>query len=153
MLIRLRAVLAGLWAGALISISGLAAPTLFQMLDKAVAGQIAGRYFFIEAKASLLLSAALLLTERWIVRNEFSQRNGGQAQSQFSVNLALLRGILFSVVFGYEVLHPMMEAARQGLGRWTFMQLHGVSMAFFAIRNLLVLILAWRCAGQSIKQS
>lgn len=151
MLIRLRAVLAGLWAGGLVTIGGLAAPTLFQMLDKVVAGQVAGRYFFLEAKASLLLSAALLLIERAIVRNESSTIHGGPARSHFSINLVLLLGILFSVVFGYEVLHPMMEAARQGQGSWTFMQLHGVSMALFAVRTVLLLGLAWRCVGQSAK--
>ncbi len=151
MLKRLRAVLAGLWAGGLITIGGLAAPTLFQVLDKVAAGQVAGRYFFLEAKASLLLSAALLLIERAIVRRESSAIHGGPAKSQFSVNLVLLLGVLFSVVFGYEVLHPMMESARHGQGSWTFMQLHGVSMALFAVRALLLLVLAWRCAGQAIK--
>lgn len=147
MLSRIRALLAGLWAGALITIGLLAAPTLFEMLDKAVAGQIAGRFFFLEAKLSLLTSAALLVFERAIVRRESSAAQG-RAQSQFSVNLALLLGTLLSVIVGYEVLHPMMEAARQGQGSWTFLQLHAASMGFYAVRTLLVLTLAWRSLGR-----
>lgn len=148
MLYRLRAVLAGLWAGGLITVGFLAAPTLFQLLDKAMAGQIAGRYFAHEAKLSLLLVAVLLLIERAIVRRP-SGVVDGIARPQFSVNLALLLGVLFSVVVGYHVLQPLMEAAKQGQGRWSFLQLHGVSMGFFALRTVLVLVLAWRCAGRS----
>lgn len=149
MLYRLRAVLTSLWAGVLITLGALAAPTLFQMLDKALAGQIAGRYFAQEARFSLLLVAVLLLLERAMVRRQAGAADGG-ARSQFSVNLALLLGVLFSVVVGYHVLQPLMELAKQGQGRWSFLQLHGVSMAFYAIRTVLVLTLAWRCAERSV---
>lgn len=144
MLNRIRAVLAGLWAGMLLTIGGLGAPVLFQMLDKVMAGQIAGRYFYVEAKVSLLLTAALLMIERAIVRRD-AIAVGGSAPSPFSGNLILLLAILFTVVFGYEMLQPMMEAARSAPGRWTFMQLHGASMALYACRALLILTLAWRC--------
>ena len=151
MLIRLRAVLAALWAGGLLTLATVAAPTLFQLLDKSTAGKVAGRYFFVEAKASLIFAATLLLIERAIVRQEAGFPLDGARQSPITVNLTLLLGVLLAVVVGYEVLHPMMEAARLGQGSWTFMQLHGASMALYAVRTMLVLALAWRCAGQSAK--
>ncbi len=118
------------------------------MLDKVVAGRVAGRYFFLESKISLLLTAALLLIDRAINRHEASEiLHGAPPQSRVGFNLLLLMATLASVVVGYEVLHPMMESARQGQGGWTFLQLHGLSMALYGIRTLLVLALAWRCAG------
>lgn len=146
MLYRLRTVLAGLWAGALITIGSIAAPTLFDMLDKVLAGRVAGRYFFLESKISLLLTVALLLIDRAISRHETSAIFLGGAKSHAGVNLLLLMGALASVVVGYEVLHPLMESARQGQGRWTFAQLHGLSMALYGVRTVLVMALAWRYA-------
>lgn len=141
MLYRMRAVLAGLWAGMLLTIGLLAAPVLFQMLDKAVAGQVAGRYFFFEAKVSLLVVAALLMIERFVNRGASSVAT---ARMGSGLDLALLLGALASVVVGYEVLHPMMDMARQGQGRWTFGQLHGLSMLLYGVRTTLALVLAWR---------
>lgn len=147
MLARLQAMMAGLWAGMLLTIGALGAPVLFQMLDKSVAGQIAGRYFFVEAKVSLVMTAVMLVLERAIVRSE-SAGQGGPVHSQLSGNLMVLLAILLTVVLGYEVLQPMMDAARTTAGRWTFMQLHGLSMSLYACRALLILLLAWRCAGR-----
>ena len=48
---------------------------------------------------------------------------------------------------GYDVLHPMMEAARAGQGGTTFGLLHGLSSSLFAIKGALVLALLWRCCG------
>lgn len=148
LILRLQAVLAALWAGGLLTIATIAAPVLFQLLDKSAAGKVAGRYFFVEAKASLMFVAVLLLIERAAVRSGPGPTGSIPGQAQFTVNLGLLLGVLLSVIVGYEVLHPMMEAARLGQAGWTFMQLHGVSMALYALRTLLVLVLAWRCIGQ-----
>jgi hypothetical protein len=41
----------------------------------------------------------------------------------------------------------MMDAARQGQGSWTFLQLHAVSLVFFGLRTIAVLALAWRVSG------
>ena len=43
----------------------------------------------------------------------------------------------------------MMEAARAGLGPLTFGQLHAISLSLFAIKILLVLVLAVRAARSS----
>jgi hypothetical protein len=147
----LRAVLAALWAGGLLTIATIAAPTLFQLLDRGTAGKVAGRYFFVEAKASLIFVAVLLLIERADVRGGARPKSRAQGRAQFTVNLGLLLGALLTVIVGYEVLHPMMEAARLGQAGWTFMQLHGASMVLYALRTLLVLVLAWRCSEQAGK--
>jgi hypothetical protein len=40
----------------------------------------------------------------------------------------------------------MLAAARPGQGPWSFGALHGASAAFFGLKALLVLALAWRLA-------
>jgi len=51
---------------------------------------------------------------------------------------------VFCTVAGYYALQPMMAAAKSGQGPWSFGALHGVSLAFYGIKLLLVLALAWR---------
>ena len=145
MLLRLRALLASAWAGMLLTIGGLAAPTLFALLDRAAAGRVAGRYFFLEARASILLALAVIVIERMRVRRPLP----GAAARQFSVELMLALGALFCTLIGFEALQPLMEQARAGTGRWSFATLHAVSSSFFAIKLVLVGALAWRSCGQA----
>lgn len=143
MLSRLRCLLAGLWAGALLSLGAVGAPMLFALLERGTAGRVAGRYFMIEAYAALGLGVVLLLIERRLARCEAEVGQG----SRFSLNLALVLGALFCTVAGYFALQPMMEQARQGLGRLSFAQLHGIASAFFVLKGALVLALAWRASA------
>jgi hypothetical protein len=55
-----------------------------------------------------------------------------------------LLGVLFCTVAGYFAIQPMMAAARAGQGSLSFGALHGISSAFFVLKGLLVLALAWR---------
>jgi hypothetical protein len=63
-----------------------------------------------------------------------------------SYELLLLLGTVFCTVAGYHAVQPLMEAARAGQGRWSFGALHAISSAFFALKGLLVVALAWRYA-------
>lgn len=133
MLARLRVLLPALWAGLLICIATLATPAAFAMAP-AEAGRIVGRIFAQEAVVSMVL--ALLITA--LERRAAPDRQAG-------VWLAL--GALFCTVAGYYALQPLMAAARAGQGTLSFGQLHAISLGLFALKGVLVLVLAWRAAA------
>lgn len=140
----LPALLAGLWAGGLATIALIAAPSAFATLSRADAGRFVGRVFMLEANTSLVLAALLFLLERQRTR----EANEAGRGSPLSANLVLLLGTLFCTVAGYYALQPMMEAARAGQGALSFGALHAISLAFYALKGVLVLVLAWRlCAA------
>lgn len=139
---RLRRMLPGLWAGMLLCVAGMATPPLFALLERASAAQVAGRILATEAWVSLGVSVLLMLLERHRAR----QRAEAGLGSVVSGELLLLLAAVFCTVVGYFVLQPLMPAARLGQGRWSFAQLHAASSAFFALKLLLVLALAWRAA-------
>ena len=139
MLVRLAALLAGLWAGILLCIAAIATPAVFAFAATN-AGKVVGRIFMQEAYLSLAVAVALVVIERQRSRVDAAERAG----SVFSTNLVLLLGTLFCTVAGYFAVQPMMEAARAGQGSVSFGALHGISMGFFALKGLLVLALAWR---------
>ena len=58
--------------------------------------------------------------------------------------MLLVLGTLFCTVAGYYALQPMMAQARAGQGAWSFGALHAASLGLFALKALLVLVLAWR---------
>lgn len=139
--LRLRAWVAGIWGGGLLVIALVAAPSLFAMLERSQAGMVAGRIFQIEAYASVALSVILILLERSIARDAAMAGRG----SRFSVELALVLGALLCTVAGYFALQPMMQAARTGQQTaLSFGALHRMSTLFFALKCIVVLVLAWR---------
>jgi hypothetical protein len=140
---RVRRLLPGVWLGALLAVGLLAAPALFALLERPVAGRVAGRLFAVEAQASLVLAVLLGLLERARVQRRAASGTG----SRISAELLLALGALFCTVFGHYALQPMLEAARAGEGRWSFGALHAVSSALFGLKALLVGTLAWRAAG------
>lgn len=139
-MLRLANVLAGLWAGLLACIGGLAAPAAFAILPSTDAGRVVGRMLAQEAYFSLVMACVLFAIERSRSQRAADARTG----SVFSANLVLLLGTLFCTVAGHFALQPMMAAARLGQGPWSFGALHAVSGGLFAVKGLLVLSLAWR---------
>jgi hypothetical protein len=140
---RFAAVVAGLWAGVLLCIAGIAAPSAFATLALADAGRFVERVFAQEAYLSLGVAIVLFVIERQRTRQVAAARAG----SVFSANLVLLLGTLFCTVAGYFAVQPMMAAARAGQGTVSFMTLHAVSAGLFALKGLLVLALAWRLSS------
>ncbi|NBD20027.1 DUF4149 domain-containing protein [Aquabacterium fontiphilum] len=139
---RLQAWLAGLWAGSVLAVGGIAAPSLFAVLERAQAGAGAGRIFAIEANVSLALAILLFLLERRRVRDAVES---GQSQSAMSLSLLLVLAALFLTIFGQHVLHPMIEAAKAGQATaLSFGALHGISAALYWVKAAVVLTLAWR---------
>ena len=140
---RLAALLAGLWAGVILAIGLIGVPAGFAVLSTpAEAGRVAARMFAVEAPLSLALAVALFALERRRARDDAEAGRG----SQFTASMLLALGALFCTVAGYYAIQPMMAAARAGQGAWSFGALHGASMAFFGLKGLLVLALAWRLA-------
>ncbi len=141
--VRIARVLAGLWAGVLLCIAAIAAPSAFATLGLADAGRVVERVFMQEAYLSLGVAILLFVVERQRSR----QVAGAGACSVFSANLVLLLGTLFCTVAGYFALQPMMAAARAGQGTLSFMTLHIVSAGLFVLKGLLVLVLTWRLSS------
>ena len=137
---RLAAVLAGLWAGVLLCIGAIAAPSAFATLLPADAGRMAGRMFAQEAYLSLGAALLLFVIERQRSRDAATAGTG----SVLSANIVLLLGTLFCTVAGYFAVQPMLDAARAGRGNVSFAALHAVSGGLFVLKALLVLALAWR---------
>lgn len=142
--LRLGAWLAGIWAGVLLCVAFIAAPAPFATLASAEAGKVVARMFSQDAYLSLAFAVVLYL----IVRKQARLAAVAGKGSVVSANVLLVLGTLFCTVAGYFALQPMLEAARAGQGRLSFGALHGVAMGFFALKGLLVLVLAWRLTGR-----
>lgn len=137
---KLQALLAALWGGFLLCIAFVATPSAFAVLERAQAGAYVARVFSVEAQVSLALCLVLMALERRLARDAFEAGQGG---SQFSMRLLLPVVALFCTIAGYYGLQPLMADARAGVGVASFAALHGVSLAFFGVKSLAVLALAW----------
>lgn len=144
LLLRLRLLLVALWLGLIVTLATVAAPTLFNLLERALAGQVAGRMFRIEATVGLVVAIGLVLIERRL--SSADDRNRGAWTP--TATLWLVLGAMFCTVLGYWGLQPMMEAAREVGDRARFGLLHGVSSAIFALKGLLLLALLWRISPE-----
>ena len=142
--LRLGSWLAGIWAGLLLCVAFIAAPAPFATLASADAGRVVARIFAQEAYLSLAFALVLYL----IVRKQAHLAAAAGKGSVVSANVLLVLGTLFCTVAGYFALQPMLEAARAGQGSFSFGALHGASMGFFALKGLLVHVLAWRLTSR-----
>jgi hypothetical protein len=141
---RLSALLAAAWMGLVLALALVAAPVAFALLDRPLAGQLAGRMFAIEAQAGLGMALLLFLIERRLAAAQAAQGRG----SVLSAPMLLVLGALFCTVLGYFALQPMMAQARAGMPTpLSFGALHAVSSVFFGLKGLLLAALVWRRAG------
>ena len=137
----LRRLLPGVWFGMLLAIALIATPAASSALDKASFGAIARAIFAREAPTSLVLGVLILVIER----RDALARHMATGVTQFSSEMLLAAGALFCTVAGYYGLLPAMEQARLGgATQLSFLQLHALSLAFFGLKGLLVLVLAWK---------
>ena len=140
---RLRRLLPALWAGVLLCVALMAAPAPFATLDGPTAGRVVSRIFLQEAWLSLVLAILLLAAERARARLSAEDRLG----SVLNTEMLLILGVVFCTVAGYFSIQSLLPAARAGQGALSFGQLHAVSAAFFGLKTLLVVVLAWRGAA------
>lgn len=137
---RLRRLLPGAWLGLLLTVATVATPAPFALLSRVDAGRVVARVLAQEAWASVMIGLLLLLIERRAAQHQAAAGAG----SQLSAGMLLSLGTLFCTVAGYFAVQPLLESARGGQGLFSFAQLHGVSVAFFAVKLVLVAMLAWR---------
>ena len=136
---RSQALLAALWAGLLLCVGLVAAPSAFAVLERPMAGLVVAQLFQREAMLSLFAAVLLVLMERRLARDSEG--------SAITAGVFLPAAALFCTVAGYYALQPMMAVAKAGQGdpgSWSFMTLHSISLLFFGVKGLLVLALAWR---------
>lgn len=128
---RIAGVLLALWAGSLVTVCGLVAPSLFALLDRRAAGQVAAHLFFAETIVGVVVASCVLVAERL-------------------VGLQLSRATLAAILIGALaplsselVLGPMMQSARAAGDMARFGALHGVSAILFAIACVSALVAVW----------
>lgn len=138
--IRWSALLAAVWLGALLTVAAIATPSAFATLARADAGRVAARVLMQEAYLSLAFGVLLVLLQRAAGRAAAEAGHG----SRLGTDLVLVLGPLFCTVAGYFAIVPLMAEARAGAGRLSFGQLHAISSGFYAVKVLLVAVLAWR---------
>ena len=135
---RCRRLLPGLWAGLLLCVALIAAPAPFATLSPADAGRVVARIFAQEAWISLGMAALLLV----LGRAHKPQASGGQRGP--TVDEQLILGSVLCTALGYFAVQALLPAARAGQGALNFGQLHLLSVALFALKASVVLVLAWR---------
>jgi len=124
-----------LWVGGMWAIGYIVAPTLFSMLEKTVAGSVAGQLFTVMSYLGLVCGTLLIIgivnrlgtqvTQHWI----------------FWVLVVMVAVILIAQF----VLQPMMAELKAtgitDLNRSEFGKLHGIASVLFLINRLLGLSL------------
>jgi hypothetical protein len=144
-LLRFQACLAGLWAGSVMAVGGVAAPSLFMVLERQQAGLGAGRIFATEANISMAIAIVLFLIERRRVRDLAESSGSSQVMTG---NLMLTLVALFLTVFGQYALHPLIQAAKEGQPTaLSFGALHGISAGLYWLKAIAITALAWRLTG------
>ena len=122
-------ILLTIWVGGMWAIGYIVAPVLFQMLDKPVAGNVAGQLFTIMSYIGLFSSIVLIINI--LVRQGFNPRHW---------QLLTLIGMLVVIVIGQFVLHPMMaELKAVGISEENasqFGRLHGIASVLFLMNSL-----------------
>ena len=122
-------ILLTIWVGAMWSVGYIVAPVLFQMLDKPVAGNVAGQLFTIISYLGLFAAVALII-------NILMQYGFNRSHWQ----LWVLIGMLLIIIIGQFFITPMMQelkaAGLTGENATRFGRLHGVSSALFLVNSL-----------------
>ncbi len=137
---RAAAWLLAVWCGALLAVAVGVAPLAFELFSRPVAGAFMGRLFAREAPLSCAVAVvALVLYRQGRARLHAEGSAGG-----LDAVVLMIAGVLFCTVAGHYGLQPMMERARTGAGPMAFGTAHGASMAFFAIKIVLLGAASWR---------
>ena len=119
-----------LWIGGMWIVGYVVVPVLFKMLERQLAGNVAGQLFTIMSYIGLVCGALLLASMLY--------RHGLSNWMQWRV--VVLITMLVIILIGQSVLQPMMAelkaAGLQGDVATQFGRLHGVSSILFMINSL-----------------
>lgn len=122
-------ILLTIWVGGLWAIGYIVAPVLFQMLDKPVAGNVAGQLFSIISYVGIFSAIALIINI--VVQSGFDKRHW---------QLLTLIAMLILVIIGQFVLQPMMVEIKvtgiTEINKAQFGRLHGIASVLFLINSL-----------------
>lgn len=123
-------ILLTIWVGGMLVIGYVVAPVLFKMLERQVAGNVAGQLFTIMSYIGLI--CGILLLTSLIYRVGFS--------NWLQWRVLIIIAMLVIICIGQFVLQPMMaELKAVGLTELTrpqFGRLHGISSLLFMINSL-----------------
>ena len=122
-------ILLTIWIGGMWAIGYIVTPVLFQMLDKSVAGQVAGQLFSIVSYIGIFSAVALIISV--LVKQGFSRRHW---------QLLVLIAMLLVIMIGQFVIQPMMEELKAvGLSETNasqFGRLHGIASVLYLMNSL-----------------
>jgi len=128
-------ILLTLWVGGMWSVGYIVAPTLFKMLDRSVAGTVAGQLFTIMSYLGLVCAVLLLI-------NQFFRYGKAVTKHWQSWALGIM---LLIVIIGEFFIAPEIRSMRDaGLvdsEKARFGMLHGSASVLFLISSLLGLAL------------
>ena len=128
-------ILLTLWVGGMWAVGYIVAPTLFSMLEKTTAGNVAGQLFTITSYLGLVCGGLLLIG----VINRF----GYQVTQNWMFWVLVV--MLVIIIVGQFIIQPMMAELKASgitdLNRSEFGKLHGVASVLFLINSLLGLAL------------
>jgi hypothetical protein len=129
---RIVATLLALWAGSLVTVCAIAAPSAFAVLtDRQAAGQVAARLFLIETIIGIVVSVVFLATYS-------AQRIVAPRSVAVLVTLAAAAPLISHVV-----LSPLMASARSAGNMARFGALHGVSALLFLLACVCAVAAFW----------
>lgn len=127
-------ILLTIWVGGMWATGYIVTPVLFQMLEKSVAGNVAGQLFTIVSYIGLFSAIALIINV--LMQHGFNRRHW---------QLWALICMLLITIVGQFVFQPMMEelkaAGLTGENASKFGRLHGMSSTLFLINSLVGLAL------------
>jgi hypothetical protein len=129
---RIVAMVLALWAGSLVTVCAIAAPSLFAVLaDRHAAGQVAARLFLIETVIGVIASVCFFIafaTNRLIAPRSVA----------ILIVIAAAAPLLSEVALG-----PLMDSARRAGDMARFGALHGVSALLFGVACVCSVIALW----------
>jgi len=142
--------LAMIWVGSQLTLGYMAAPVLFNLLDRTSAGSVAAQLFKIEGYLGVVCALVMLLIANRQVRGGFAE---------YKRVRWIVAAMLACVLIGYFALQPFMNSmlvAAQEAGMELanspyakqFGVLHGVSTLFYIVESVLGVMLIWRLPGR-----
>ena len=118
-----------LWVGGMWATGYIVAPVLFKMLDKSLAGNIAGELFTLISYLGLFSGFFLIIN--MIYRDGFHKDHW---------QLWLLAGMLVLIIIGHFILQPIMAELKTvgltELNQGEFARLHGISSVLYLINSI-----------------
>lgn len=126
---------AAIWLGSFTAIGVWVVPTLFQVLDKSLAGQIGARLFSVQSSVSLLAVAAI-----WL-----GLRKSALRRSKL-VLFALLLAVVAALLQEYAIAPQIMAKTQPAL--W-----HRLGGLAFALQWLCAAWVLWQISRQPMSQN